>query len=58
MVTNHPTLDHLCSEAGTCTKCPLHTTRTNSVFGVGPQEALIMFVGEAPGAEEVEAASK
>jgi DNA polymerase len=35
-----------------CTKCALHTTRTQTVFGVGSRKAQWMFVGEAPGAEE------
>ena len=36
-----------------CTRCPeLATTRTQTVFGVGNPEAKIMFVGEAPGADE------
>ncbi len=32
-----------------CTKCPLHETRTNAVPGEGPENAKIMLVGEAPG---------
>lgn len=35
-----------------CTKCALHGTRTQTVFGVGNRRAQWMFVGEAPGAEE------
>jgi uracil-DNA glycosylase len=36
-----------------CTKCPhLVTTRQNVVFGVGDPNAQLMFVGEAPGADE------
>lgn len=35
-----------------CTKCPLHSTRTQTVFGVGNRKAQWMFVGEAPGADE------
>lgn len=36
-----------------CVKCPeLAATRTQTVFGVGNIEARIMFVGEAPGADE------
>jgi len=36
-----------------CTKCPnLATSRTQTVFGVGNLDADIMFVGEAPGADE------
>ena len=36
----------------TCTKCALHTTRTQTVFGVGSRSARWMFIGEAPGADE------
>jgi uracil-DNA glycosylase family 4 len=35
-----------------CTKCPLHETRGKAVFGAGDANADLMFVGEAPGAEE------
>jgi DNA polymerase len=35
-----------------CQKCGLHKHRTNFVFGDGSADADIMFVGEAPGAEE------
>jgi len=39
-------------EASECTLCPLSETRTNVVFGAGNSDAGLMFVGEAPGAEE------
>ncbi len=35
-----------------CTKCELHKTRKQTVFGVGDRQAQWMFVGEAPGADE------
>lgn len=35
-----------------CTKCALHETRTNIVFGDGNENARLMFVGEAPGKNE------
>ncbi len=35
-----------------CQKCPLGKTRTKFVFGVGNPSADIVFVGEAPGADE------
>ena len=35
-----------------CTRCPLHESRTQTVFGVGNPDASWMIVGEAPGAEE------
>jgi len=39
-------------DLGECTRCKLSPTRTNIVFGVGAPSAPLMFVGEAPGAEE------
>jgi uracil-DNA glycosylase len=38
--------------ASVCTLCPLHEGRTTVVFGSGNADADLMFVGEAPGAEE------
>jgi DNA polymerase len=35
-----------------CVACPLHRTRTRTVFGVGDENADWLFVGEGPGAEE------
>ena len=35
-----------------CTKCGLCQTRHNVVFGVGPENADIMFIGEGPGEQE------
>ena len=35
-----------------CTRCPLHLTRTQGVFGVGPKRCDWLVIGEAPGAEE------
>ena len=35
-----------------CTRCALHRSRTQTVFGVGDTSAEWMVVGEAPGAEE------
>jgi DNA polymerase len=40
------------NEASVCVKCPLSKTRTRVVFGSGNADADLMFVGEAPGAEE------
>lgn len=41
-------------EMGDCQLCPLGKTRKNLVFGVGSPDARIVFVGEAPGADEDE----
>lgn len=35
-----------------CTACELHKTRTQTVFGVGDENADWLFIGEAPGADE------
>lgn len=49
------TLDSLREAALICTKCPhLVRSRTQVVFGVGNPHAELMFVGEAPGADEDE----
>lgn len=40
------------NEVKGCTKCGLHSTRTNTVFGVGSPAAKIMFIGEGPGQDE------
>ena len=45
-------LVELYREVSTCTLCPLAETRTKAVFGAGNANADLMFVGEAPGAEE------
>ncbi len=39
-------------QARDCTRCALHQTRTRVVFGSGNADADLMFVGEAPGANE------
>jgi DNA polymerase len=36
----------------TCTRCPLHETRTQTVFGTGNREADWLIIGEAPGRDE------
>jgi len=36
----------------TCTACRLHESRSQTVFGVGDEQADWLFVGEGPGAEE------
>lgn len=40
-------------QVAACVRCPqLAATRTQTVFGVGPLDAELCFVGEAPGADE------
>ena len=45
-------LDTLREFIGACTRCKLAPGRTKLVFGVGNPNAELMFVGEAPGADE------
>lgn len=45
-------LETLHKEICECLKCPLGHTRTKFVFGVGNPKADVMFIGEAPGADE------
>jgi uracil-DNA glycosylase len=45
-------LVELYKQVSNCTRCPLHETRTKAVFGAGNADADLMFVGEAPGADE------
>jgi DNA polymerase len=40
------------AEVKNCTRCALHASRTQTVFGVGNRNAEWMVIGEAPGAEE------
>ena len=40
------------NQASVCERCPLSATRTRVVFGAGNADADLIFVGEAPGAEE------
>ena len=47
-------LEAVRAELGACTRCKLHATRTNLVYGVGNPAADLMFVGEAPGRDEDE----
>ena len=44
--------DNLVKCVNNCTLCPLHTSRTQTVFGVGKQNAELMIIGEAPGFNE------
>ena len=46
---NWETLEAACKS---CTKCPLCQTRHNVVFGVGPHDAEVFFIGEGPGEQE------
>lgn len=46
------TFENIWADIGNCTRCPLHEARTNIVHTDGNHRARLMFVGEAPGADE------
>lgn len=46
------TFEEIWADIGNCTRCPLHQERTNIVHTDGNHKARLMFVGEAPGADE------
>lgn len=48
----YPTLDALAAFTSDCTQCGLCEGRRQVVFGVGNPDAKVVFVGEAPGADE------
>jgi uracil-DNA glycosylase family 4 len=45
-------LEEIRAEMGDCRRCKLYGGRTRLVFGDGAADARLMFVGEAPGADE------
>lgn len=45
-------LEALAAEIAECTNCLLHRGRTKTVPGEGPENADLMFIGEAPGFHE------
>lgn len=45
-------LESLRTEVTSCRRCPLCETRNRTVFGEGHPQANLVFVGEAPGAQE------
>jgi uracil-DNA glycosylase family 4 len=45
-------LSDLSRTVSVCTRCALQSSRTQTVFGVGNPQAKLMFIGEAPGADE------
>ena len=46
------TWDELRQSCLACSRCPLAGTRHHVVFGVGPEDAEVLFVGEGPGQQE------
>ncbi|MRR06036.1 MAG: uracil-DNA glycosylase [Deltaproteobacteria bacterium] len=51
-VLRSETVEDIWRELRDCHRCSLGDTRTNLVFGVGNEQAEIVFVGEAPGRDE------
>ena len=49
MALDFPTLQQTCFD---CRRCGLVETRNHVVFGVGPTDAEVLFVGEGPGQQE------
>jgi uracil-DNA glycosylase len=52
MMTAEPTIAGLRAAAAGCPACPLYRDATQTVFGEGPERALVMLVGEQPGDAE------
>ena len=50
--TGSESLDEIRADLGECRRCKLWKTRRNLVFGEGNPSAELMFIGEAPGADE------
>lgn len=52
MVPADDTLFAIQQDIGECRRCRLHEARNKIVFGVGNEQAKLVFVGEGPGADE------
>ncbi|HET7287425.1 MAG TPA: uracil-DNA glycosylase [Pyrinomonadaceae bacterium] len=52
LTKSNETFEQIHAEIGDCTRCPLHLERTHVVHTEGNRKARLMFVGEAPGADE------
>src|SRR6266850_5491679 len=52
LAQSNETFEEIWLEVGDCTHCPLHQGRTHVVHTEGNRKARLMFVGEAPGADE------
>ena len=48
------TLADIRADLGDCTRCPLCHSRTRIVFGEGPPDARLVFVGEGPGSMKID----
>ena len=49
---SNETVEEIRADIGECVRCPLHQGRTKIVHTEGNRESRLMFVGEAPGADE------
>lgn len=49
-----PSLTSVRTDLGECIRCGLSQARRHIVFGVGPEDARVMLIGEAPGEKEDE----
>jgi DNA polymerase len=49
---NPETLEEIRLDLGDCTRCPLCRSRSHIVFGEGPPDARLMFVGQGPAGDE------
>jgi DNA polymerase len=49
---HYKNMTQLAAEVSSCVRCPLHKTRTQTVFARGNPEAKLMIIGEAPGFHE------
>jgi DNA polymerase len=52
LAESNETFEQIHMDIGDCTRCPLHCERTTIVHTEGNRKARLMFVGEAPGADE------
>ncbi len=52
LAESNETIEQIRADIGNCTRCPLHAERTNIAHSTGSFQADLMFVGEAPGADE------
>lgn len=52
LIPPNPTLPKLVDAASTCQACDLYKSGTQTVFGEGSRNSLVMFVGEQPGDKE------
>ena len=52
LTPSNETFEQIHADIGDCTRCPLHLERTHVVHTEGNRKARLMFVGEAPGADE------